>query len=161
MKSLPIPLYDGYFAGEDGRIYKKNKKFFKQLSEFLQPYAKYLCVYLYNSKGDKVGIQVHKLIASAFFDADIKKVNIIHKDKNLFNNSPDNLIVSELLEQDSPDNDDEEAKCNIIKLYENLLLKNLNYDRNCNLWKKYKVIKSEKKKQSVYNWLYVNLKSVS
>ena len=103
-----IPDFENYFAGEDGRIYRRNKNCFRQLGQFLQPYGKYLSVYLYQPNGNKIGVHVHKLIASAFFKADIRRVNIIHKDNNLMNNSPDNLLVSECNEI-SP-NDDEEAK---------------------------------------------------
>jgi hypothetical protein len=159
MRMQKIPDFENYFAGEDGRIYRRNKNCFRQLGQFIQPYGKYLSVYLYQPDGNKIGVQVHKLIASAFFNADIRRVSITHKDNNLLNNSPDNLLVAECNEI-SP-NDDEEAKCNIIKIYENLLLKQLNYDTNSDIWKKYNSIKSNKNKRSVYNWLYVNIRCAS
>ena len=159
MKLIKIPDYENYFAGEDGRIYRKNKKCFRQIAQYIQPYGKYLNVYIYDSGKNKIGIQVHKLIASAFFNANIKKVNVIHKDKNLLNNFPGNLIVSECTSLKL--NDEEEAKCNIIKMYENLLLKQINYNKENELWKKYDFLKSKKNKRSIYNWLYVNLKSAS
>lgn len=159
MKMMPVPYFENYFAGEDGRIYRKNKKCFRQLAQYIQPYGKYLSVYIYDSDKNKSGLQVHKLIASAFFNADIKKISVLHKDKNLLNNIPGNLLVTECEEITS--GDDEEAKCNIIRMYENLLLRQVKYDRESDMWKKYDEIKSKKSKRSVYNWLYVNLRNAS
>ena len=87
-----IPGFGRYYACNDGRIYKKNKKNFRQLIEYRQPNTKYLGVYLYKRKYEKLGLQVHKLVASAFYRINIFHYDVLHKDKNCLNNEPGNLV---------------------------------------------------------------------
>lgn len=150
-----IPGYNGYFAYRNGRIYRKCKseENYRQLSEYRLPYARYLSVYVYRNK-IKEGIQVHKLIASAYKRVNIQEYKVFHKDKNLLNNNPENLFVRKKAKLET---DDELLYKNEIKDYEAVLKNFINYDYNCNIWNEYKIIKLKRSPRMIYNWLKVFL----
>jgi|WetSurMetagenome_2_1015567.scaffolds.fasta_scaffold240743_2 hypothetical protein len=159
LKSMKrIPGYRSYYAYKDGRIYKKVNTNYKQLCEYRRPYSKYLGVYLLNSKNDKFGFYVHKLVASAFYKINIIKYNVLHKDENSFNNVPDNLAFRKRPIEKILCNKEKAyfEKKNLID-YETMLRKYVKYDTKHYLWKKYKKLKSGKKYRLCINWLKVIL----
>lgn len=155
----PIPNFENYYAYKDGRIYKINgENCIRQLAEFRQPYSKYLYVYLYRNKSDKVGIAVHKLVASAFFGIESSKYHIIHKDKNTLNNKPDNL---EIKLRDPMEIEDKERTLikEKIKEFEEILLRYVNFNRNSEIWQDYKRITKNMSDRVKCNWLKLYLVS--
>ncbi len=150
-----IPGYSGYYAYKNGRIYSKKKYSgdYKQLSEYRLPYSKYLSVYVYRNKV-KEGVQVHKLIASAYRGINYKDYNIFHKDKNYLNNEPKNLLIR----KKSKDEIDEDKRYKIeIKDYEGIFKNYINYDYNSAIWNDYKIVKLKRSNRAVYNWLKIFL----
>lgn len=150
-----IPGYNGYYAYKNGRIYRKVKseENYRQLGEYRLPYSKYLSVYLYRNK-IKEGVQVHKLIASAFRKIKYGDYNIFHKDKNDLNNKPGNLFIRRKKENN-------EGIENLykyeIKDFEAIFKNYINYDYNSPLWNDYKLIKLKRSERMVYNWLKIFL----
>lgn len=82
-----IPNHPLYFASENGRIYRQRGKLFRQLTQIIQPYGKYLSVYIIDINGDKTIKQVHKLVASAYYNINPDEFEITHIDGNIFNNT--------------------------------------------------------------------------
>lgn len=150
-----IPGYNSYYAYKNGRIYRKtcSEEKFRQLSEYRLPYSKYLSVYIYREK-IKEGVHVHKLVASAYRKINYKKFNIFHKDKNLLNNEPDNLMIRKKTDCDIQDSDIYKSE---IKDYEALLKNYINYDYDSIIWNEYKIIKLKRSERMIYNWLKVFL----
>jgi len=148
-----IPGYSGYYAYKNGRIYRKLNKeeSYRQLAEYRMPYSAYLSVYIYRNK-IKEGVQVHKLIASAYRGINYKNYTIFHKDKNPLNNLPKNLLIRKNEINESRGKLPYEAE---IKDYEALLKNYINYDYNCALWNEYKIIKLKRSPRMVYNWLKI------
>lgn len=149
-----IPNHPLYFASENGRIYRQRGKLFRQLTQIIQPYGKYLSVYIIDINGEKTIKQVHKLVASAYYNINPDEFEITHIDGNIFNNTPSNLRI-EKVKKTLEKNDCYEKKT-MISEYEKLLLMKINCDRNHPLWKKYERIKETKKYKNIYNWLYVH-----
>lgn len=155
----PIPDFENYYAYKDGRIYKINgESCIRQLAEFRQPYSKYLYVYLYRNKSDKVGIAVHKLVASAFFGIDPSKYHIVHKDKNTLNNRPDNLEIKRKSSMEIEDSERTLIREKIREL-EEVLLKYLNFNRNSQVWQDYRRITKNMSDRVKCNWLKLYLVS--
>lgn len=152
-----IPGYNGYYAYKNGRIYsrKKNNENFRQLSEYRLPYSKYLSVYIYKNN-IKEGVQVHKLIVSAFRRIKFKDYNIFHRDRNYLNNIPNNLYIRKKSKKDVSNVSLHKTE---IKDYEALFKSFINYDYDCPLWNDYKLIKLKRSERMVYNWLKVLLLS--
>jgi hypothetical protein len=152
-----IPGYNGYYAYKNGRIYRKNNRDenYRQLLEYRQPYSKYLSVYLYRNK-IKEGVQVHKLVASAYRSINFREYEVLHKDKNLLNNSPVNLKIRK---KSKVIGDNENIYKNEIKDYEALLKNYINYDYNNRIWNDYKIVKLKRSSRMIYNWLKVFLYS--
>jgi hypothetical protein len=150
-----IPGYSGYYAYKNGRIYRKcrSEENYRQLSEYRLPYSKYLSVYIYRDK-IKEGVQVHKLIASAYRKINFRNYNIFHRDKNDLNNKPDNLTIRK--KSDAAESDGNIYKCE-IKDYEAVFKNFINYDYDCSLWNDYKLIKLKRSERMVYNWLKILL----
>ncbi len=152
-----IPNYPLYFANENGRIYRQRGKLFKQLTQIIQPFGKYLSVYIIDEKGEKTLKQVHKLVASAFYKIKPEEYNIIHIDGNIYNNTPCNLKLEKV---NTPLNEKKEIdsyeKTSMITEYEKLLLQKIKCNTNHPLWQRYKKIKASKKYKNIYNWLYVH-----
>ena len=157
-----IPGFKNYYAYKDGRIYKKSNSYYRQISEYRQPYSKYLGVYLYNKENEKMGVQVHRLIASAFYRKSIDKYYVSHRDNNIANNKPENLIVrlipDEILKE--KENEMKYLEKN-LEDYSSILKNYVNFDKNHYLWKKYIKLKTEKKFRLCYNWLKILLSSKS
>ena len=155
-----IPGFSRYYACNDGRIYKKGKKNFKQLIEYRQPNSKYLGVYLYKRKYEKLGFQVHELVASAFYRINIFHYDVLHKDKNCLNNVPGNLVPVIMSREKIRANKENLYfdKKNLVD-YEAILKSYLKYDTSHYLWKKYIKLKSEKKYRICLNWLKLLLSS--
>jgi len=153
----PIPNFVNYYAYKDGRIYRINgDDCIRQLTEFRQPYSKYLYVYLYRNKSDKVGVAVHKLVASAFFGIDPLKYHISHKDRNTLNNKPENLEIK----QKAPMEIEDEERTLIkekIKEFEEILLRYVNFNRDSEVWQDYRRITKNMKDRVKYNWLKLYL----
>lgn len=155
----PIPCFENYYAYKDGRIYRINEdNCIRQLAEFRQPYSRYLYVYLYKNKSDKVGMAVHKLVASAFFNIDPSKYHIVHKDRNTLNNKPDNL---EIKLRDPMELEDKERTLirEKIKDFEDILLRYINFNRNSRVWLDYRRITRNMSDRVKYNWLKLYLVS--
>lgn len=155
----PIPCFENYYAYKDGRIYRINEdNCIRQLAEFRQPYSRYLYVYLYKNKSDKVGMAVHKLVASAFFRIDPSKYHILHKDRNTLNNKPDNL---EIKLRDPMELEDKERTLikEKIKDFEDILLKYINFNRNSRVWQDYRRITRNMSDRVKCNWLKLYLVS--
>jgi hypothetical protein len=150
-----IPGYRNYFAYKNGRIYRKthSEEKFRQLSEYRLPYSKYLSVYVYRDK-IKEGVQVHKLVASAYRNINYKNYNVFHKDKNLLNNDPKNLMIRK---KQVDDQEEVSVYKNEIKDYEAQLKNYINYDYNNSIWNEYKIIKLKRSERMIYNWLKVFL----
>jgi hypothetical protein len=131
-----IPGYSGYYAYKNGRIYRKLNKeeSYRQLAEYRMPYSAYLSVYIYRNK-IKEGVQVHKLIASAYRGINYRNYKIFHKDKNPLNNLPNNLLIRKNEIKEKYGKLPYEAE---IKDYESILKNYLNYDYNNPLWNEYK-----------------------
>jgi hypothetical protein len=152
-----IPGYNGYYAYKNGRIYKKisRDENYRQLLEYRQPYSRYLSVYVYRNK-IKEGVQVHKLVASAFRRINFRKYEIFHKDKNLLNNVPVNLKIRK---KSAENGDNERIYKNEIRDYEALLKNYINYDYNSKIWNDYKLVKLKRSSRMIFNWLKVFLYS--
>jgi hypothetical protein len=150
-----IPGYNGYYAYKNGRVYRKNRSDgnYRQLSEYRLPYSKYLSVYIYRNK-IKEGVQVHKLIASAYRKIKFKDYNIFHKDKNNLNNYPDNLLIRRKSKYEESGDNRYKSE---IKDYEAIFKNFINYDYNCSLWNDYKLIKLKRSERMIYNWLKIFL----
>jgi hypothetical protein len=150
-----IPGYGNYYAYKNGRIYSRinSGEGYRQLGEYRLPYSKYLSVYVYRNK-TKEGVQVHKLVASAYRKINYKKFNIFHKDKNLMNNEPKNLLIRKKTEDEKTETD---VYKNEIKDYEAILKNFINYDYNSIIWNEYKTVKLKRSARMVYNWLKVFL----
>ena len=150
-----IPGYSGYYAYKNGRIYKKQKSEsgYRQLLEYRLPYSKYLSVYLYRNK-IKEGVQVHKLIVSAYKRINFRNYNVFHKDKNYLNNDPGNLLVRKRISEDKKEIRSYKTE---IKDYEALLKNFINYNYNNPVWNEYKLIKLKRSERMIYNWLKVFL----
>jgi len=152
-----IPGYCGYYAYKNGRIYSRQKgeSEYRQLAEYRLPYSRYLSVYLYRNK-IKEGIQVHKLIASAYRKINYRKYNIFHKDKNYLNNIPYNLIARKKGNWDR-----KELRCYATEIsdMEAILKSYLNYDYKNPIWNEYKLIRTKRSDRMVFNWLKVLLLS--
>ena len=110
-------------------------------------------MYVYRNK-IKEGIQVHKLIASAYRKIKYREYDIYHKDKNNLNNVPRNLLIRKKSESDESD---EHLYKNEIKDFEAIFKNFINYDYNCRLWNDYKLIKLKRSDRMVYNWLKIFL----
>ena len=67
-----IPGFRNYFASNDGRIYKQVSGHYRPLTIFLQPYSKYMTVYLTDGKYSKIMMYVHNLIAMAYLNKSYK-----------------------------------------------------------------------------------------
>lgn len=153
MKQIPgFPLY---YAGDDGRIYKQKGKYTKQLTQFIAPYGKYIFVYITTGKYDKKFLPVHKLIASAYNELDYNEIEVEHRDGNLLNNKPENLII---IKSEKSDEVNEEPRIKVINMYEGILKRKINFDLENELWQKYSRIKESGNSRKIYNWLYVNLR---
>jgi hypothetical protein len=153
MKQIPgFPLF---YAGDDGRIYKQKGKYKKQLTQFIAPYCKYLCVYLTTGKYEKISVPVHKLIASAFNESEYKYIEVEHVDGNILNNKPENLKI---LKSGKSDKVKEEPRIKVINIYEDILKRKINFDLDNELWRKYSRIKESGNSKKIYNWLYANLR---
>ncbi len=150
-----IPGYSGYFAYKNGRIYRKHKgdENYRQLSEYRLPYSRYLTVYIYRNK-IKEGVQVHKLVASAYRNIKYKDYNIYHKDKNDLNNKPENLSIKKKTDFDENNRINYKSE---IKDYEAIFKNYINYDYNSILWNDYKIIKLKRSERMIYNWLKIFL----
>lgn len=150
-----IPGYNGYYAYKNGRIYRKSNsdENYRQLSEYRLPYSKYLSVYIYRNK-IKEGVQVHKLIASAYRKIKYREYDIYHKDKNNLNNVPHNLLIRKKYECEESDENIYKYE---IKDYEAIFKNYINYDYNCRLWNDYKLVKLKRSDRMVYNWLKIFL----
>jgi|WetSurMetagenome_2_1015567.scaffolds.fasta_scaffold21153_4 hypothetical protein len=150
-----IPGYNGYYAYKNGRIYRRkpNDENYRQLLEYRIPYSRYLSVYIYRNK-IKEGVQVHKLVASAFRKINFREYEVFHKDKNLLNNNPVNLKIRKKSEADG---DDENNYKNEIKDYEALLKNYINYDYDSKIWNDYKIVKLKRSTRMIYNWLKIFL----
>lgn len=147
-----------YYACSDGRIYSEYNRRFRQLTEFRHPYAKYLSVYLLRKGNDKVGVNVHKLIASAFYRINLNRYRVIHRDKNLLNNKPENLNYKKLKEEEIATQENTIYQTNIMD-YEAVFKSYINFDYQHPDWLKYQKIKSKKSNRVVFNWLTVYLKT--
>ncbi|MCX7833548.1 MAG: HNH endonuclease [Ignavibacteria bacterium] len=151
-----IPNHPLYFANSNGKIYRQKGKSFRQLTQIIQPYGKYLSVYIIDSKGEKTLKQVHKLVASAYFNIDPIEYTITHIDGNLLNNKPSNLKVSKI---ETNNNENElKNKKKLIEDFEKKFLKKINNDFENPLWKQYEKVKEKKNYKNIYNWLYVHIK---
>lgn len=150
-----IPGYGKYYAYKNGRIYRKYSSGcnYRQLSEYRLPYSKYLSVYVYRNN-IKEGVHVHKLVASAFRNINYKKFSIFHKDKNLLNNEPKNLMIRKKTEDVTEETD---IYKNEIKDFEAILKNYINYDYNSAVWNEYKIVKLKRSERMVYNWLKIFL----
>jgi hypothetical protein len=150
-----IPGYSGYYAYKNGRIYRKKirEENYRQLLEYRLPYSKYLSVYIYRNN-IKEGVQVHKLVASAYRKINFREYDVLHKDKNLLNNNPANLKIRKKSEMEK---DDENIYKNEIKDYEALLKNFINYDYDSIIWNDYKLVKLKRSSRMIYNWLKVFL----
>jgi hypothetical protein len=150
-----IPGYNNYYAYKNGRVYRKTDSTgnYRQLSEYRLPYSKYLSVYIYRNS-NKEGVQVHKLIASAYRKINYKKYNVFHKDKNLLNNEPGNLMIRK---KAASETEETNPLKNEIRDYEALLKNFINYDYNSSIWNEYKIIKLKRSERMIYNWLKVFL----
>jgi hypothetical protein len=146
-----IPGYNGYYAYKNGRIYRKQMSgnSYRQLSEYRLPYSRYLSVYLYRNK-IKEGVQVHKLIASAYRKISLRNYNVFHKDKNFLNNIPDNLLIRKKIDEEKKETKSYKTE---IKDYEALLKNFIDYDYNNPVWNDYKIVKLKRSERMVYNWL--------
>jgi len=151
-----IPNHPLYFANDNGRIYRQKGKLYRQLTQIIQPYGKYLSVYIIDEKGEKTLKQVHKLVASAYYNIVPDDYEITHIDGNILNNKPSNLKIVKI-EAINIGNDDMERKT-IIEEYEKELLIKINYNRNHPLWERYNKIKKTNKYKNIYNWLYIHLR---
>lgn len=150
-----IPGFPFYYAGEEGRIYKRKGKYIKQLTQLIPPYGKYLFVYLTTGKYDKKSLPVHKLVASAFYKIDCKDIEVEHRDGNLLNNKPENLVI---IKSEKPDDVKDEPRIKVINFYESILKRKINFDLENELWQKYSRIKESGNSRKIYNWLYANLR---
>lgn len=150
-----IPGYSNYFAYKNGRIYSKRRcdENYRQLAEYRLPYSRYLSVYIYKNK-TKEGINVHKLVASAYRKIKHRDYNIFHKDRNDLNNKPENLYIRKKSEY--RDTNDNLYKYE-IKDYEAIFKNYINYDYDCRIWNDYKIIKLKRSERMVYNWLKIFL----
>lgn len=153
----PIPGFPLYYAGSDGRIYKKRNNRFKQLTHFISPGSKYFSVYLCTGGADKKGMHVHKLIAMAYYNISPANYKVIHKDNDFLNNKPENITIEkcELKEE----NNNEVSRRNAVSQYEKLFERHLNFDRSKIEWRRYETVKTKGNYKNTYNYLLVHLRS--
>ena len=147
-----IPGCKNYYAYEDGRIYRRKDNSFKQMTEYRRAYSKYLYVYIYKNPKDKYSLPVHKLIASAYHKIKYNKYYIGHKDRNILNNKPGNLILI-MKKQDSSINENKKFDEKNLRDIEALFKHCIGYDYECFDWKNYERIKKEKSMKYRKNWL--------
>ncbi len=153
----PIPGFPLYYAGSDGRIYKKRNKRLKQLTHFIPPESKYFSVYLCTGGAEKKGMQVHKLIAMAYYNINPSDYKISHIDNDCLNNRPENIKIEKCETQQ--ENQNEVSRRNAVSQYEKLFERHLNYDRSKTEWKRYEAVKTKGNYKNTYNYLLVHLKS--
>lgn len=159
MKKLKaIPGYCNYYADREGRIFRKAGRNYRQLTMFLQPYSKYLAVYVLLEGMVRTGVWVHKLVALAYHRKDIEKYRILHRDGNLLNNSVTNLSFEKYTAEEESEKENLSRKF-AIRDYEQILRRVTGCDDGNIYWKRYIKVKQKGKPRHTYNWLYIFLKS--
>ncbi len=153
----PIPGFPLYYAGSDGRIYKKRNNRFKQLTHFIPPGSNYFSVYLCTGGVEKKGMQVHKLMAMAYFNINPSNYKVIHIDKDLLNNKPENISIEK--SEEPEENYNEVSRRRAVSQYERLFERHLNFDRSKIEWKRYETVRTKGNYKNTYNYLLVHLKS--
>lgn len=152
----PIPGYENYFADCRGRIYASGKHGrLRQLTQFLSPNTKYLRVYLTKDRVKK-NFYVHSLVLSAYRNYNPEKVNVMHLDRNRFNNRLTNLRLYETKTFGRKEKIEEYR----IECLEEQLKEKAGYDMNTGLWKSYLKVKRTGTAKTALNWLVIVLKNL-
>jgi|WetSurMetagenome_2_1015567.scaffolds.fasta_scaffold299089_1 hypothetical protein len=165
-----IPEFPGYYACSNGKIFseRKNKinaikssgsgkKNYRELTSLITPGSKYLSVNLARGKS-KVSLNIHKLIGWAFTGKSPFDHCFVHKKKNYMDNTPGNLQYFKLEYSDKNENRLKEIE---IKELESILRKEIKYNYNSKIWKRYELTKLKGNLLLRINFIKLFLKSVN